>query len=97
MRTMSGTPGRKAARLAMRLTPEQDALIREGAATTGQSLTEFVTTAAVVRAQDSLADRRMFRLSDEAWAEFSALLDRPGQRVPALAALLDEQAPWDKD
>jgi uncharacterized protein (DUF1778 family) len=50
-----GTDRRKAARLAMRLTPEQDALIREAAGTTGQSLTEFVTAVAVARAEDTLA------------------------------------------
>lgn len=38
----------------MRLTPDQDALIRVAAAVTGQSLTEFVTTAAVIRAEDTL-------------------------------------------
>lgn len=37
---------RKQARLAMRLTPDQDALIRDAAAATGQSLTDFVTMAA---------------------------------------------------
>ena len=44
---MTATPGatrRKESRLAMRLTPDQDTLIRDAAAVTGQSLTEFVTT-----------------------------------------------------
>ena len=87
---------RKNARLAMRLTPEQDALIRDAAAVTGQSLTEFVMTAAVARAQDTLADRRVFRLDIAAWTEFAAILDRPAKRIPELAALLNEPAPWDK-
>ena len=87
---------RKDARLAMRLTPDQDALIRDAAAATGQSLTEFVITAAVTRAEDTLADRRVFRLDDAAWTEFNAILDRPAQRIPELAKLLNEPAPWDK-
>lgn len=87
---------RKDARLAMRLTPEQDALIRGAAAVTGQSLTEFVMTAAVARAEDTLADRRVFRLDDASWAEFAAILDSPAERIPALAELLHEPAPWDK-
>ncbi len=86
---------RKLARLAVRLTPDRDALIRDAAAASGQSLTDFVTAAAVVRAEDTLADRRIFRLDDAAWAEFAAILDRPAQRVPELAKLLDERAPWD--
>lgn len=87
---------RKDARLAMRLTPDQDALIRAAAAVTGQSLTEFVTTAAVCRAEDTLADRRVFGLDDAAWTEFHAILDRPAQRIPELTKLLSEPAPWDK-
>lgn len=99
MNRMSVTPEatrRKDARLAMRLTPDQDALIRDAAAVTGQSLTEFVTTAAVARAEDTLADRRVFRLDDAAWTEFAAILDRPAKRIPELAKLLNEPAPWDK-
>lgn len=71
------------------------ALIRDAAAAAGQSLTEFVTTAAVTRAEDTLADRHMFRLDDAAWTGFTAILDRPAKRIPELAALLNEPAPWD--
>jgi uncharacterized protein (DUF1778 family) len=94
--TTPGTARRKEARLAMRLTPDQDALIRDAASAAGQSLTEFVTTAAVTRAEDTLADRRVFRLDGAAWAEFNAILDQPAKRVPELARLLGEPAPWDK-
>lgn len=90
------TVRRKDARLAVRITPDQDALIRDAAAVTGQSLTEFVTTAAVARAEDTLADRRVFRLDDAAWAEFAEILDRPAKRVPELATLLNQIPPWDK-
>ncbi len=87
---------RKQARLAMRLTPDQDALIRDAAAVTGQSLTDFVTMAAMTRAEDTLADRRVFRLNEAAWAEFTAILDRPAQRIPELAELRKERASWDE-
>lgn len=90
--TPEGTQ-RKDARIAVWLTPNQDALIRDAAATTGQSLTEFVTAAAVTRAADTLADRRVFRLDDAAWSEFNAILDRLAKRIPELAALLNETAP----
>lgn len=96
---MTATPKatrRKDARLAMRLTPDQDALIRDAAAATGQSLTEFVTTAAMTRAEDTLADRRAFRLDDAAWTEFNAILDRTAKGIPELVKLLNERAPWDK-
>ena len=96
MTTTPEATRRKQARLAMRLTPHQDALIRDAAAVTGQSLTDFVTMAAVTRAEDTLADRRVFRLDDAAWAEFTAILDHPVRRIPELAELLNERAPWDE-
>jgi uncharacterized protein (DUF1778 family) len=96
MTTVPDDSRRKAARLAMRLTPHQDALIRDAAAVTGQSLTEFVTAAAITRAEDTLADRRVFRLDDAAWTEFSAILDRPARRIPELANLLATPAPWEQ-
>ena len=85
---------RKQSRLAVRLTADQDALIREAAAAHGQSITEFVTAAAMSRADETLADRRVFRIADLAWAEFTAELDRPGRRIPELADLLSRPAPW---
>lgn len=96
MATTSEAAQRKHARLAVRLTPDQDALIRDAAAAAGQSLTDFVTAAAVARAADTLADRRVFRLDDAAWKDFAAILDRPARRIPELAALLTEPAPWDQ-
>lgn len=84
---------RKDARLAVRITPDQDSLIRDAAATTGQSLSEFVTSAAISRAHDALADRRMFHLVDFAWAEFTAILDRPTSRIEELAELLQHTRP----
>lgn len=95
MATTPEAPRRKQARLAVRLAPDQDALIRDAAAVSGQSLTDFVTTAALSRAEDTLADRRVFRLDDAAWADFSAILDRPAQRIPELARLLSERPPWE--
>lgn len=91
----NATTNRKQARLAVRLTEAQDALIREAAEASGQSLTEFVTTAALREAQDALADRRLFRIDATAWSEFVALLDRPARPIPELTALLGEPAPWD--
>ena len=86
----------QAARLEMRLTPSQDALIRDAAAASGQSLTEFVTSAAVTWAEDTLADRRVFRLDEKAWTEFAAVLDRPARRIPELADMVARPAPWDE-
>lgn len=95
MTTAPEDAGRKEARLAVRLTAEQNALIRDAAAARGQSLTQFVMAAAVARAEDTLADRRLFRLDDAAWTTFTAILDRPAEKIPELTDLLHRSAPWD--
>lgn len=90
-------PERKTERLAARLTPEQDALIRRAAEVEGTDLTNFTITAAVARARDVLADRRLFVLSDAAWTEFLAALDRPVSSKPRLEKLFAERSIFDTD
>src|ERR1019366_8654957 len=67
----------KDSRLAVRLSSEQDALIRRAAQVEGTSITEFTVDAAVSHARDVLVDRRLFMLDDAAWTEFLAVLDPP--------------------
>lgn len=74
----------------MRLTPEQDALIRRAAEVEGTDLTNFTVTATLAHARDVLADRRLFAMDDAAWAEFLAVLDRPVSHKPRLAQLFAE-------
>lgn len=77
----------KSERFAVRLTPEQDALIRHAAEVEGLDLTSFTVRATVAHARDVLADRRHFLIDDTAWTEFNALLDRPVQFKEALAKM----------
>ena len=67
----------KDSRIAVRLSSDQDALIRHAAAVEGTSITEFTVAATMRHAVDVLADRRMFAIDDAAWGEFVAVLDRP--------------------
>ncbi|MBW0017834.1 MAG: DUF1778 domain-containing protein [Mycobacterium sp.] len=83
---------RKTERLAARLTPEQDALIRRAAEIEGTDLTNFTVTAALAHARDVLADRRLFVLDDAAWTEFLAALDRPVSHHPRLEKLFAERS-----
>jgi len=85
----------KESRLAMRLRPDQNKLIRDAAKVSGRSLTDFVVSAAVAQAEDTLADRHLFQLSRKDWNAFCAILDRPARRIPELSALLEQSAPWD--
>lgn len=88
---------RKTERLAARLTPEQDALIRRAAEVEGTDLTNFTVTAALAHARDVLADRRLFVVTDAAWNEFLAALDRPVSHKPRLEKLFAERSIFDTE
>lgn len=77
----------KTSRIAVRLSPEQDALIRQAADVEGTNITDFTVDAAVSRARDVLADQRLFMLDDAAWTQFLAVLDRPVVHKPTLEGL----------
>jgi uncharacterized protein (DUF1778 family) len=85
----------KNARIAVRVSNEQDALIRHAAKTEGMTVTDFTVLAAIAHAQDVLADRRLFWLDDAAWTEFLALLDRPVEYKPNLSKLFAEDSIFD--
>lgn len=87
----------KSERFAVRLTPEQDALIRRAAEVEGTDLTTFTVCATVAHARDVLADRRHFLLDDAAWDEFSEMLDRPVRHKPALATMFDKPSLFASD
>jgi uncharacterized protein (DUF1778 family) len=70
------------------MTSDQESLIRTAAEFEHATVTDFMVTASVDRARDTLADRRVFLLDDEQWAQFSALLDRAPRPLPRLAAAL---------
>jgi uncharacterized protein (DUF1778 family) len=79
----------------MRVAEDVDAIVRMAAEQTNQPLTNFVVRAARVLAEDTLADRRVFRLDDAAWDEFVEILDRPARSVPELARLLSSDSVFD--
>jgi uncharacterized protein (DUF1778 family) len=97
MGDMANHPERKTARLAVRLTPEQDALIRYAADVEGTDLTNFTITATLAHAREVLADRRLFVLNDVAWTQFNVLLDRPVMHKPGLEKLFAEPQFFDAD
>jgi uncharacterized protein (DUF1778 family) len=81
---------RKATRLNLRASAQQDALIRRAAESVGRSVTEFVLDSACANAEHVLADRNRFVLDDEAWKRFMVALDRPVTDKPRLKRLLSE-------
>lgn len=77
----------KKARLNLRLTPADDELIRHAAAQTGESVSDFLTTSAVERAHEILADQRSFALDEQTWDRFVEMLDQPVRPDPRLVEL----------
>ena len=87
MTAMAVTEG-KTQRWNMRVAEDVDAIVRMAAEQTDQPLTDFVVQAARAVAEDTLADRRVFRLDEAAWDEFVEVLDRPARSIPELGRLL---------
>lgn len=74
-------------RIDVRVTEQQDALIREAASLAGETVTGFLLGAAQERARELLDERRHLVMSDQAFADFTAALDEPGVAVPELQEL----------
>jgi uncharacterized protein (DUF1778 family) len=78
----------KTARLSLRLTPEQDAVLRMAAEVRGESASDYVLLHAVEAAEMELADRRVFVVDDAAWVKLQDLLSEPPALPPAMIKLL---------
>jgi uncharacterized protein (DUF1778 family) len=91
---MTSTPSSREARITMRATARQRALIQQAADALDTSVTDFVLDSASAAAERVLADRRWFTLTSHDWEEFQTLLERPVVEKPRLAALVNEPSPF---
>lgn len=80
------TSGRRH-RLEVRVTPEQDALIREAADLEDTTVSAFLLDTATVRAKKVIKQHQDLVLSNDAFDRFLAELDKPAQSVPELIEL----------
>jgi uncharacterized protein (DUF1778 family) len=71
-------------RLNMRLSSEQEDLLKAAATRQGQSLTGFVLGAATERAQEVVEKAQRIELSRQEFDRFSKALDSPVEPMPAL-------------
>ena len=76
-------------RLEVRLSPAQDALIRQAAELEGTTVSAFVLDAVEDRAAHVIDSHRDVVLSVQAYERFLAELDAPAVVVPELVALLE--------
>jgi uncharacterized protein (DUF1778 family) len=82
-------------KLDLRLTPRAKERISAAAAVSESTVSEFVLRSALDRAEETLADQRIFLLDPEQWAAFQAALDAPPKVLPKLKRLLERKAPWE--
>jgi len=73
----------------VRVSPEQDALIRQAALVEDTSVTAFILDAVTSKARKLVKQNHDLVLSNEAFDRFMAELDRPAEVVPELVALFN--------
>lgn len=91
---MAASESRRTARLALRATPEQEAVLRRAAEVAHKSLTEFILDAAYQAAEQTLLDQRLFLVSGSQFQAILEMLDRPASDNPGLAKLFSLRPPW---
>lgn len=85
----------RSARLGLRATPEQEAVLRRAAEVAHKSMTDFVLDAACRAAEQTLLDQRLFMVPDSQYQALLELLERPAEDNPGLRDLFSRKAPWD--
>lgn len=85
----------RSARLGLRATPQQEAVLRRACEVAHKSLTEFILDAACDAAEQTLLDQRLFMVSGDRYQALLDLLDQPDQDNPGLRDLAARKAPWD--
>ncbi len=73
-----------------RVGEDEDRLVKAAVESSDTNFSNFVRSAAVAEAHRVLADRRTFELDQDAWEEFSELLDRPAKIPEGLAELFSK-------
>jgi uncharacterized protein (DUF1778 family) len=95
MATQSVLTERRTEKLDVRVSPAAKAKLQAAASAVHRSMSDFVMESALSRAEETLAERRVFGLDAEKWAAFQAALDAPARPLPRLQALLDEPGFFD--
>ena len=95
MTAAESSPSTRSARLGLRATAQQEAVLRRAAEVAHKSLTDFILDSACLAAEQTLLDQRLFMVSGSQYQALMDLLDRPEQANHGLDALFARKAPWD--
>jgi uncharacterized protein (DUF1778 family) len=90
------TTATRSARLGLRATPQQEAVLRRAAEASHKSMTDFILDSACQAAEQVLLDQRLFLVDDSQAQALLDLLDRPEQDNAGLRELFSRRAPWSK-
>jgi uncharacterized protein (DUF1778 family) len=90
----SVVPTHRAARIGLRATLAQEAVLRRAADVAHKSLTDYILDSACRAAEQTLIDQRLFTVSGQQYDDFMALLDRPAQDNEGLRDLFSRSTPW---
>ena len=88
------SPPMRSARLGLRATPQQEAVLRRAAEAAHKSLTDFILDAAYQAAEQTLLDQRLFMVSGSQYQAILDMLDRPESDNPGLTDLLSRRPVW---
>lgn len=88
------TTATRSARLGLRATPRQEAVLRRAAEMSNKSMTEFILDSACQAAEQALLDQRLFLVTGSQSQALLSLLDRPARDNPGLKELFSRRAPW---
>ncbi|MDH4480311.1 MAG: DUF1778 domain-containing protein [Rhodoferax sp.] len=80
----------KSERIDVRASTSVKQLLQEAARVSHKNVSEFLLDAGIIAANQTLADRSRFELSDENWLAFQAALDQPVSAKPKLKKLLSQ-------
>lgn len=93
----SDEPAPRRLRIEVRLSPEQDALIREATDLEGTTASAFVRSTAALRAQEIIRGQNDMVLSAEAFDALMIELDKPAEIIPELVELFRRHPPLPTD
>ena len=82
-------------KLDLRLTPQAKRRLAAAAASVQRSVSDFVLTSALERAEETLVDRRAVALNAADWAKFLTALDAPPRPMLRMKRLLNEAGVFD--
>ena len=94
MAAIASSSTARSARLGLRATPEQEAVLRRAAEVAHKSLTDFILDSACLAAEQTLLDQRLFMVSGSQYQALMDLLERPEQANDGLRDLFARKAPW---